>query len=124
MILGMSTATYTLVHVLISLLGIGSGFIVLFGMLGGKRLNGWTALFLITTVATSVTRIRISRDPYSPVAHYRDALIGGAGDCDRGSLRKTPRRRLAENLCDQRLHCPLLQSCLFWWRSLSGRCRH
>ncbi len=55
MILGMSTATYTLVHVLISLLGIGSGFIVLFGMLGGKRVNGWTALFLITTVATSLT---------------------------------------------------------------------
>jgi hypothetical protein len=55
MILGMSTATYTLLHVLISLIGIGSGFIVMFGLLGGKRLDGWTALFLATTVLTSVT---------------------------------------------------------------------
>ena len=55
MILGMSTAAYTLLHVLISLVGIGSGFIVLFGLLDGKRLDGWTALFLASTVATSVT---------------------------------------------------------------------
>lgn len=55
MILGMTTSTFTLVHVLLSLVGIGSGFIVLFGLLTGKRLDGWTALFLATTVATSVT---------------------------------------------------------------------
>lgn len=54
MILGMTTATYTFIHVLISLVGIGSGLIVLFGLLVGKRLDGWTALFLVTTVATSV----------------------------------------------------------------------
>ncbi len=47
--------TFTLVHVVISLVGILSGFIVLFGMLTAKRLNRWTALFLATTVATSVT---------------------------------------------------------------------
>jgi hypothetical protein len=55
MILGMSTATYTFLHVVISLAGIGSGLVVMFGLLTGKRLDGWTALFLITTVATSVT---------------------------------------------------------------------
>ncbi|MFZ0815013.1 MAG: hypothetical protein WAM78_05810 [Candidatus Sulfotelmatobacter sp.] len=55
MIFGMSTATYTLIHVLISLVGIGSGFIVLYGLLNGKLLSGWTALFLVTTAATSVT---------------------------------------------------------------------
>ena len=55
MILGMSIETYTLVHVLISLVGIGSGLVVLFGLLTAKRLDGWTALFLATTVATSVT---------------------------------------------------------------------
>ena len=55
MILGMSTGTYTLLHVLISLIGIGSGLVVMFGFLTGKRLDGWTALFLITTVLTSVT---------------------------------------------------------------------
>lgn len=53
--LGMSLSTYTTVHVIISLVGIGSGLIVLFGMLSAKRLNGWTALFLVTTVLTSVT---------------------------------------------------------------------
>jgi len=41
--------------VLISLVGIFTGLIVLFGMLAGKRLDGWTKWFLITTVLTSVT---------------------------------------------------------------------
>jgi hypothetical protein len=50
---GMST--FTLVHVAISLVGILSGFVVVFGMLAGKRLGGCTALFLASTVATSVT---------------------------------------------------------------------
>ena len=51
----MSTATYTLIHVWISLVGIGSGLVVMYGLLGGKRLDRWTALFLTTTVLTSVT---------------------------------------------------------------------
>jgi hypothetical protein len=53
MILGMTT--FTFVHVVISLVGILSGLVVLFGLIAGKRLDGWTALFLLTTVATSVT---------------------------------------------------------------------
>ncbi|HUM06591.1 MAG TPA: hypothetical protein VLT90_14090 [Terriglobales bacterium] len=55
MILGMTTATYTLLHVVISLAGIVSGFVVIYGWLVGKQLNRWTAFFLITTVLTSVT---------------------------------------------------------------------
>ncbi|HEX9445503.1 MAG TPA: hypothetical protein VGA73_15385 [Candidatus Binatia bacterium] len=55
MILGMSISTFTLVHVVLSLIGIFSGAVVLLGMLGGKRLDGWTATFLATTVLTSVT---------------------------------------------------------------------
>ncbi len=51
----MFLAAYTLVHVLISLAGIVSGLVVLFGLIGGRRLNRWTAVFLATTVATSVT---------------------------------------------------------------------
>lgn len=47
--------TLTLVHVVISLLGIGSGFVVVCGLLTGRRLQGWTTLFLATTVATSAT---------------------------------------------------------------------
>jgi len=55
MILGMSTATYTFLHVLISVIGIGSGLAVMLGFLKGKRLDGITAIFLVTTVLTSVT---------------------------------------------------------------------
>jgi hypothetical protein len=55
MILGMSTATFTLLHVILSLIGIVSGIVVLRGMIAADRLAGWTALFLATTVATSVT---------------------------------------------------------------------
>ena len=46
---------YTIIHTLISLVGIFAGFVVLFGLLAGKRLDGWTKWFLITTVLTSVT---------------------------------------------------------------------
>jgi hypothetical protein len=45
----------TFVHVLISLIGIGAGLVVAYGLLTGKRLDSWTTLFLTTTVATSVT---------------------------------------------------------------------
>jgi hypothetical protein len=55
MVLGMSLATYTAVHVIISLIGIASGFIVLFGLLTGRLFGLWNSLFLITTVLTSVT---------------------------------------------------------------------
>jgi hypothetical protein len=46
---------FTFVHVLLSLIGIATGFIVMFGLFGGKRLDGWTAIFLLTTILTSVT---------------------------------------------------------------------
>jgi hypothetical protein len=55
MILGMSLATFTQFHVIISLIAIISGVVVVLGMLGANRMPGMTALFLITTVATSVT---------------------------------------------------------------------
>src|ERR1039457_6202404 len=47
--------TFTLVHVGLSLVGIGSGFVVVFGLLAAKRLAGWTSVFLTTTALTSVT---------------------------------------------------------------------
>jgi hypothetical protein len=55
MVLGMTLARFTLVHVIISLVGIASGLVVLIGLFGGKPLETWTAIFLATTVATSVT---------------------------------------------------------------------
>src|SRR5713101_3653829 len=53
MILGMTALTF--VHVALSLVGILSGFIVVFGWLAGKQLDVWTTLFVASTVATSVT---------------------------------------------------------------------
>jgi hypothetical protein len=65
-------STFTLVHVVISLIAIGSGFVVLFGLLNAARLNGWTALFLSTTVATSVTGFAL------PAAHLLPSHVVGA----------------------------------------------
>lgn len=55
MVLGMSLAAFTLFHVVLSLVGIAAGLVVLGGMFGSKRLPGWTAVFLVTTILTSVT---------------------------------------------------------------------
>ena len=66
MILGLSTSTYTLVHVVLSLIGIFSGFVVLFGMLSSKKLDGWTMIFLATTVLTSVTGFPFPTDRILP----------------------------------------------------------
>jgi hypothetical protein len=55
MILGMSLQAFTQFHVALGLVGILSGLVVLLGILGSKPLNGVTALFLITTVLTSLT---------------------------------------------------------------------
>ena len=54
-ILGMSISAFTRLHVAISLVAIASGLLVVFGMFAAKRLNALTALFLSTTVLTSVT---------------------------------------------------------------------
>lgn len=53
MILGMPPLTF--LHVVISLVGIVSGFVVVWGLLTARRLEGWTAVFLVSTVLTSVT---------------------------------------------------------------------
>jgi hypothetical protein len=55
MVLGMSLHTFTLLHVIISLAGIASGFVVVYGLFNSKPLPGWTATFLTTTVLTSAT---------------------------------------------------------------------
>ena len=55
MILGMSMSTFVTVHVILSLIGIASGLVALLGMIGGRRLDVWVAVFLATTILTSVT---------------------------------------------------------------------
>ena len=55
MIAGLSIENFTILHTAISLIAIASGLIVLAGMLRARRLPGWTAVFLVTTLLTSVT---------------------------------------------------------------------
>ena len=56
MVLGIFDLTaYTIAHVIISLIAIAAGLIAVFGMVTGQRMAGWTLLFLVMTVLTSVT---------------------------------------------------------------------
>ena len=85
--------TFTLFHVLLSLAGIGAGVVVVYGLLESKRFDGWTKIFLTTTVATSVTGFFFPAHHITPghiigllslvvlalgiVARYRYGLAGG-----------------------------------------------
>src|SRR5438270_711033 len=55
MVLGLSLPAFTLVHVIISLIGIAAGLVVMFGLLGSKSMPGLTAIFLLFTILTSAT---------------------------------------------------------------------
>ncbi len=84
---------FTLVHVLISLIGIASGCPVVYGLFTSKRMDGWTATFLATTVATSVTGFLFPIHGFTPghavgvlslilltfsiLGRYRYVLAGG-----------------------------------------------
>jgi hypothetical protein len=66
MILGMSVPAFTAFHVALSLIGLLSGLIILLGMLNDRRLPGWTALFLVTTIATSATGFLFHSASFGP----------------------------------------------------------
>lgn len=53
-------------HTSISLVGIAAGFAVAYGLLTAKRLDGWTSIFLWTTVMTSVTGFMLPADRILP----------------------------------------------------------
>ncbi len=72
MIIGMSTELFTTIHVIITLVAIAAGLIVLIGMLGSRRMGGWTALFLLMTILTSVTGFMF------PIKGFTPALAVGA----------------------------------------------
>ena len=55
MVLGMSLSAFTMLHVIISLIGIAAGLVVLSGLFGSRAMPGMTALFLLTTILTNAT---------------------------------------------------------------------
>jgi hypothetical protein len=65
-ILGLSVPTFTLLHVIISLVGIATGLIALIGWLGSRRPGGWNAAFLLTTILTSVTGFFFRSTSFGP----------------------------------------------------------
>jgi hypothetical protein len=64
--LGLSLSTFTTVHVIISLIGIVAGVIVMFGLLGSRRMPGMTALFLLFTILTSATGFLFPFEGFKP----------------------------------------------------------
>ncbi len=54
MVLGMTLTAYTNLHVILSVIGIATGLIVVGGLLAGSRLPLTTAIFLVTTLATTL----------------------------------------------------------------------
>ena len=66
MILGMSTGSFTLLHVAISLIAIACGVLVTIGMWRAQRVPLWTAVFLVTSVATSVTGFLFHSKSFGP----------------------------------------------------------
>jgi len=66
MVFGMSLATYTLLHVVISLIAIATGLVVVSGWLRSSRPGFWTAIFLLTTILTSVTGFGFPFDRFLP----------------------------------------------------------
>jgi len=63
---GIPTDTFLQIHVALSLIGIASGLVVLYGLLKGNPLAGWTALFLLTTTLTSVTGFALPPFDFDP----------------------------------------------------------
>ena len=64
--LGMSLATFTLLHVVISLVGIGAGLMTMIGLLRSLPMPRWTTVFLLTTILTSVTGFMFPFDKLLP----------------------------------------------------------
>jgi hypothetical protein len=62
----MSLVAFTALHVTLSLIGIASGFVILFGMIGAQKLPSMTALFLVTTILTSVTGFMFPYKGFTP----------------------------------------------------------
>jgi hypothetical protein len=66
MTFGISTDTLLQIHVALSLIGIASGLVVLYGLLSGNPLAGWTALFLLATILTGVTGFTLPPFDFDP----------------------------------------------------------
>ena len=89
---------FTLIHVLLSLAGIISGLLVVGGLIAGQRLDGWTAVYFVTTVLTNITGFGFPFGTLLPshiVGIVSLAVLGGR---PRRSVRQAAGRILAKRL--------------------------
>jgi hypothetical protein len=114
MVLGISLESFTLFHVLISLVGIVSGSVVMYGFLTNQRLDRWTAVFLFMTVLTSLTGLLFPFTAATPAIKLGISSLGGARYCHCDTLLPAP--HLAENLRD----CGVLRIVFQRFRSCSA----
>ena len=62
-----ASQTFTLLHTALSLIGIVAGLVALFGLFRNNPLNSWTLVFLVTTVATTLTGFLFPFRGFTPV---------------------------------------------------------
>jgi hypothetical protein len=60
------TGAFTLFHVALSLIAIVTGLVVVRGLIRNDPLNGWTLVFVITTVATTLTGFLFPFNGFTP----------------------------------------------------------
>jgi hypothetical protein len=65
--------TFTWIHTIISLIALASGIVVALGIAGSRTLGAWSAIFLITAVATSATGFGFPFDHFLP-SHWLGVL--------------------------------------------------
>jgi hypothetical protein len=79
MILGLSFETFTQLHVIISIVGILSGLIVAWGLLQNRNFTRWAAVFLVSTILTSLSGFPIQKlsflQPLAPTQSEPPFLI-------------------------------------------------
>jgi hypothetical protein len=102
MILGMSVGAFTILHVIITLVAIGSGLIVAGGMFASDRLPVTTALFLFTTALTSVTGFLFPIHGFTPALGVGIFGLRGPGSCAVCFIQRALGRPMALDLRDHR----------------------
>lgn len=100
---------FTLFHIALSLAGIGSGLVVLYGFLTSKWSSSWNTVSLTTTVATSVTEFLFPLSPLLAFACRRHFIACGSRHSASRALPFPSRGRLAPDLRHHGFDCTLFQ---------------
>ena len=109
MVLGMSLSAFTALHVVISLIGIVTGFVWLFAAANARSVPGWAAAFLLTTVATSVTGFLFPQSQDRTARHFWRHIVGRADAGRAGSISLSAGRALALDQYRRGCFCALPQ---------------